>query len=79
MTNIKKSILVGITHSTKNIETRPIWKPMHLQPVFKKYPSYTNGVSTNLFDRGLCLPSGSNLSIEDKTRIVQIILDIINK
>ena len=67
------------TLEKENIEARPLWKPMHLQPVFRKYPSYTNGVSTNLFDRGLCLPSGSNLSIEDKTRIVQIILDIINK
>ncbi|TRZ45025.1 DegT/DnrJ/EryC1/StrS family aminotransferase [Robertkochia solimangrovi] len=48
-----------------NIESRPIWKPMHLQPVFQCYPSYVNGVSEDLFNRGLCLPSGSNLTDED--------------
>jgi len=53
-----------------NIETRPLWKPMHLQPVFKDYPSYLNGVSEKLFNMGLCLPSGSNLSEKDLDRIV---------
>ena len=53
----------------KNIETRPLWKPMHLQPVFKDYPAYVNGVSENLFEYGLCLPSGSNLTDEDKNWI----------
>lgn len=54
----------------ENIEARPLWKPMHLQPVFKEFPSYTNGVSEDLFNRGLCLPSGSNLSEEDLQRVV---------
>lgn len=45
-----------------NIETRPLWKPMHLQPVFAAYPAYTNGTSEKLFEVGLCLPSGSNLT-----------------
>jgi dTDP-4-amino-4,6-dideoxygalactose transaminase len=45
-----------------NIESRPLWKPMHLQPVFKDAPSVLNGVSESLFKTGLCLPSGSNLS-----------------
>ena len=54
----------------ENIEARPLWKPMHLQPVFKEFPSYTNGVSEDLFQRGLCLPSGSNLSEEDLQRVV---------
>ena len=54
----------------ENIETRPFWKPMHLQPVFKGYPAYLNGVSERLFNHGLCLPSGSNLSVEEKDRIV---------
>tara|TARA_R110002049_G_scaffold256139_1_gene431620 strand:- start:480 stop:1604 length:1125 start_codon:yes stop_codon:yes gene_type:complete len=45
-----------------NIESRPLWKPMHLQPVFKDSPSFLNGVSEDLFEKGLCLPSGSNLS-----------------
>jgi dTDP-4-amino-4,6-dideoxygalactose transaminase len=56
-----------------NIESRPLWKPMHLQPVFQNYPSYTNGLSELLFNRGLCLPSGSNLKNEDLKRVVNII------
>jgi dTDP-4-amino-4,6-dideoxygalactose transaminase len=53
----------------QNIETRPLWKPMHLQPVFEKYPAYLNGVSEDLFNRGLCLPSGSNMTDDDFNRI----------
>lgn len=52
-----------------NIESRPLWKPMHLQPVFEMMPFYGNGTSENLFENGLCLPSGSNLTEEDKERI----------
>ena len=63
----------------ENIESRPFWKPMHLQPIFACHPSYLNGVSENLFEKGLCLPSGSNLSDKDKNRIVNIILNTINK
>jgi dTDP-4-amino-4,6-dideoxygalactose transaminase len=54
----------------ENIETRPLWKPMHLQPVFKDCESYTNGVSEKLFNFGLCLPSGSNLSDDDLERVL---------
>ena len=54
----------------ENIETRPLWKPMHLQPVFSKYPSYVNGTSEELFNRGLCLPSGSNLSEDDVSKVI---------
>jgi dTDP-4-amino-4,6-dideoxygalactose transaminase len=54
---------------SENIETRPFWKPMHLQPVFEGYPAYLNGVSERLFYYGLCLPSGSNLKDEEKERI----------
>lgn len=54
----------------ENIESRPLWKPMHLQPIFKDAPSYLNGVSEELFDRGLCLPSGSNLSKEELDRVI---------
>ena len=53
----------------ENIETRPLWKPMHLQPVFKNAPFYGGTVSENLFENGLCLPSGSNLSNQDRERI----------
>ncbi|HEY8931261.1 MAG TPA: aminotransferase class I/II-fold pyridoxal phosphate-dependent enzyme [Mucilaginibacter sp.] len=52
-----------------NVESRPLWKPMHLQPVFEHYPSYLNGVSETLFNKGLCLPSGSNLSTDDLKRV----------
>ncbi|MFB9052825.1 DegT/DnrJ/EryC1/StrS family aminotransferase [Formosa undariae] len=58
-----------------NIESRPLWKPMHQQPVFKDAPKYLNGVSDDLFDRGLCLPSGSNLTEEDLNRIVSLIIN----
>lgn len=56
-----------------NIESRPLWKPMHLQPVFSDSPAFVNGTSENLFDTGLCLPSGSNLTEEDFSRIFQVL------
>ncbi len=59
-----------------NIETRPLWKPMHLQPVFKECSSYINGVSEDLFNRGLCLPSGTNMTIQDLERVVNKIKEI---
>lgn len=62
-----------------NIECRPLWKPLHLQPIFNKYLYYGNNIAENLFDNGLCLPSGSNLSIEDKNRIGKVISDFFNR
>ncbi len=56
-----------------DIESRPLWKPMHLQPVFAKAPAYVNGVSQALFAQGLCLPSGPMVTDEDVDRIVEII------
>lgn len=56
-----------------DIESRPLWKPMHLQPVFAKAPAYVNGVSEALFAQGLCLPSGPMVTDEDVERIVEII------
>lgn len=56
-----------------DIESRPLWKPMHLQPVFAKAPAYVNGVSETLFAQGLCLPSGPMVTDEDVDRIVEII------
>lgn len=53
----------------ENIESRPLWKPMHLQPIFAKYPYYGKKVAEELFNKGLCLPSGSNLKESDKVRI----------
>lgn len=56
------------------IESRPLWKPMHLQPVYAKNPFYGNGVAEKTFERGLCLPSGSALSDADIRRVVDTIL-----
>jgi dTDP-4-amino-4,6-dideoxygalactose transaminase len=60
----------------ENIETRPLWKPMHQQPVFASSKSYLNGVSDTLFENGLCLPSGSNLTKDEFEKIFNC-LDII--
>ncbi len=62
-----------------NIETRPLWKPMHLQPVFKDCPYYGNNVSEDLFDKGLCLPSSPILSQEDLERIIDVIKKLSKK
>ena len=59
-----------------NIESRPLWKPMHLQPVFKNAPFYGNGTSERLFEIGLCLPSGPTLTDEDVERVVKVIYDL---
>ena len=53
----------------ENIESRPLWKPMHMQPVFSNSPFYGDGAAEKLFEQGLCLPSGSNLTQEDMDRI----------
>jgi dTDP-4-amino-4,6-dideoxygalactose transaminase len=70
----------GITRETlraafesENIESRPLWKPLHLQPIFKKYPYYGKAVAEGLFENGLCLPSGSNLTDEDRERIAAVV------
>jgi len=62
-----------------NIESRPLWKPMHLQPVFKNFPYYGNKISDNLFENGLCLPSGSNLTNAELNRVLECILAIFKK
>lgn len=64
---------VRLALDAENIESRPIWKPMHLQPVFFSSPFYGELISDNLFNRGLCLPSGSGLEDEDIIRICKII------
>ena len=56
----------------KKIETRPLWKPLHMQPIFSKYPYYGSDISEKLFKDGLCLPSGSNLSENDKETISKV-------
>ena len=57
------------------IESRPLWKPMHLQPVYREAPAYVNGVSEALFKRGLCLPSGPCVTEEDVAYIIKTIKD----
>lgn len=79
---------VRIALESENIESRPLWKPMHLQPVFQHYPFYTanseqntqgdhgkqdDSVSSRLFEKGLCLPSGSNLSAQDLERVASAV------
>jgi dTDP-4-amino-4,6-dideoxygalactose transaminase len=67
---------IRIALEKENVESRPLWKPMHLQPVFKKFPTYLNGVSENFFDHGLCLPSGSNLNTQELDRVIFCIIQL---
>jgi dTDP-4-amino-4,6-dideoxygalactose transaminase len=76
----------GITRETlrlaleaENIESRPLWKPMHLQPIFEKYPYYGASVAENLFETGLCLPSGSNLTDADRERIAAVMVRVFKR
>jgi len=56
-----------------DIESRPLWKPMHLQPVFNRFPMAGGAVCEDLFERGLCLPSGSSLTVDDQARVAAIV------
>ena len=67
---------VRLALDADNIESRPLWKPMHLQPVFKEAPFYGNGTSERLFEIGLCLPSGSMLTDQDIERVAKVICDL---
>ncbi len=67
---------IRLSMDAENIETRPLWKPMHQQPIFSSAKSYINGVSDKLFENGLCLPSGSNLTEEEFERIFNILKQI---
>lgn len=78
---VGKTPIEIITELEKNnIEARPVWKPMHLQPLFEKYDyiTYKNkDVSREFFDKGICLPSGSSLSANEQKKVIQIIKDFI--
>ncbi len=74
----KTSHDLRIAFGEANIESRPFWKPMHLQPVFAHHPYYGERVAETLFDQGLCLPSGSNLTDEDRQRIENVLVDFFN-
>ena len=70
---------IRLTLEEENIESRPLWKPMHLQPVYRTAPAYVNGISERLFEHGLCLPSGTALTDDDLDRICRIIEKRIKK
>ena len=71
--------VIRLSLEEENIESRPLWKPMHQQPVFASSKSYLNGVSDKLFENGLCLPSGSNLTDEEFERIFNCLDNIFSK
>ena len=73
----RNSIITAL--EKEDIESRPIWKPMHLQPLYKEFDYYKSeegDISKSLFNNGICLPSGTSLSIDDQERIIDIILSI---
>ncbi|MEQ8414430.1 MAG: DegT/DnrJ/EryC1/StrS family aminotransferase [Imperialibacter sp.] len=63
----------------QNIECRPTWKPMHMQPVYNEAPKYLNGVSERVFKEGLCLPSGSNLTLQQKQKVIGAIHGVLKQ
>lgn len=76
--NVEKGVnreALRLAFEQANIECRPLWKPMHLQPIFEKYPYYGKKVAETLFEKGLCLPSGSNLTEYERYRISGVIHD----
>ena len=68
---------IRLALEAENIESRPLWKPMHMQPVFAGRPFYGDGTAEQLFENGLCLPSGSNLTVTDLDRVIQVIKAIL--
>jgi dTDP-4-amino-4,6-dideoxygalactose transaminase len=70
---------VRLALDTENIESRPLWKPMHMQPVYLGTKFYGTGVSERLFEQGLCLPSGSNITDEEFDRIFSVLSKIFKK
>ena len=75
--NLQKTLITPsqlcLALDAHNIEARPLWKPLHLQPLFKSCPYYGNTVSADLFQQGLCLPSGANLQENDLNRVVSVV------
>ena len=68
----------------ENIEARPIWKPMHMQPIFKDYPFFNHNdegasVSEELFNTGICLPSDSNMTREEQERVIKTIRNLFKR
>ena len=65
---------VRLALEAEDIEARPLWKPMHLQPIFASHRTFGGEVGARLFERGLCLPSGSSLTDDDQDRVVATVL-----
>jgi dTDP-4-amino-4,6-dideoxygalactose transaminase len=70
--------IIRLAMEKENIECRPLWKPMHQQPIFSDNLAYLNGTSDKLFDIGLCLPSGSNLTDFERVRIETALKSVLN-
>jgi dTDP-4-amino-4,6-dideoxygalactose transaminase len=70
---------VRLALDSENIESRPLWKPMHMQPVYEGTKFFGSGVCEQLFEQGLCLPSGSNLADDDFERIFEVLKKILKK
>ena len=73
-----KPLDIMLALETENIESRPVWKPMHLQPFFEKYDFIGTDVSDRLFEKGVCLPSDTKMNDEDLVRICEIIKSLWN-
>jgi pyridoxal phosphate-dependent aminotransferase EpsN len=73
----REDVRLALEHS--NVESRPVWKPMHLQSVYRDCEIRGGGVSEGLFERGLCLPSGPTMTDEDVERVVNVIRSVANK
>lgn len=69
--------MIRLAMEKENIESRPLWKPMHLQPVFEGTSFFGEGIAEQLFQNGLCLPSGSNLSTNDLERVTNLVLNFL--
>lgn len=80
ITGVRNSDVINALEAG-NIESRPVWKPLHLQPVFKDAAFFTEsgdkGISSMLFEQGLCLPSGSGMTFEDQERVVEIVKEVL--
>lgn len=76
---VPEDIIIGL--ESEDIESRPLWKPMHLQPVYKKYPYFSHNeylrIAEDLYERGICLPSGSAMTSEELNRVVNVVKRII--
>lgn len=67
---------IRLAMEKQNIESRPLWKPMHLQPIFAEFEKVQGEVAERLFERGLCIPSGSNLTDHDRNRVIEVVRNV---